>query len=312
MDSVLERELVVVTGKGGVGRSTISAALAVAAAGPTSSVVVCETAGQTAIPELFGHPPPPPGSSVGLSDGLAAMTIDSEDALREWVGSQVGGTLSRVLGSSRSFGQFTTATPGLRELLTITKAWELGHGRGWTKNSPSFGTVVLDAPATGHGVALLRSPRTFADLAAAGPIHSDAMKVWDLVCDPKRTAIIAVSLPAELPVAETIDLDHWLRETLGRPLDAVIVNRCEPQRFTPAETALIARAVEAGTLPPAAGTVAAANLAKSDLQAPLIDELMGSVDAAPVSVPEYAADVPVREMIDSIAMLLTAGLSASS
>lgn len=309
MDSILQRELVVITGKGGVGRSTIAAALAAAAAGPDASVVVCETAGQTAIPEMFGHPAPPPGGSVGLADGLAAMTIDSEDALRGWIGAQVGGTLSRVLGSSRSFGQFTTATPGLRELLTITKAWELGHGRGWSKDSPSFGTVVLDAPATGHGVALLRSPRTFADLAAAGPIHNDAIKVWDLVCDPARTAIVAVSLPAELPVAETIDLDGWLRDTLGRPLDAVIVNRCEPQRFTPAETALIARAVEAGVVPAAAGTVAAANLAKADLQAPLIEELTGAIDALTIAVPEYPADVAPRAMIESIADQLAADLT---
>ena len=305
---ILDRELIVVTGKGGVGRSMIAAGLGLAAAGQNRSAVICESAAQTSIPQIFGHQPPPADSFVGLADGLAAMSIDPDIALRDWIGSQVGGAVSRVLGSSRSFGQFTNVVPGLRELLTVTKAWELGSGRRWQRGARGYSTVVLDAPATGHGIAMLRSPRTFADLAAAGPIHNDAEKVWQLLCDPQRSAIVAVSLPSELPVAETLDLDRWLLETLGRRLDAIVINRCEPDRFSSKDTTLIAGAAEIGAVPSASAAVAIASRAARASQKPLIRDLTDESAALTAIVPEYSADTDPREIALRVGEILTDAL----
>ena len=296
------------TGKGGVGRSTVAAALGLAAAKSGRDAIICESYGQSAVPEMLGHLPPPAGTPLGLADGLAAMSIDPDVVIGEWIGSQVGGTLSRLLGTSKSFGQFTSMVPGLRELLTVTKAWSLGHGRGMKRSDASYSTVVLDAPATGHGVAMLRSPRTFADLATAGPIHGDAMKIWDLLCDPTRSAIVAVTLPAELPVAETLDLDRWLVEMLGRPLDAIIVNRCEQDAFSPKDLSLIARTVRSGGLPPEASVVASAAAATHSMQQPLVEDLDEGTNAETIVVPDFPADMAIGSVIGKIADLLRVNL----
>ena len=308
MSSLLERELIVVTGKGGVGRSTVAAALGLASARSGHEAIICESYGQSAVPEMLGHLPPPAGTPLGLADGLSAMSIDPDVVIGEWIGSQVGGTLSRLLGTSKSFGQFTSVVPGLRELLTMTKAWSLGHGRGMKRNDPSYATVVLDAPATGHGVAMLRSPRTFADLATAGPIHGDSMKIWELLRDPNRSAIVAVTLPAELPVAETLDLDRWLVDMLGRPLDAIVVNRCQQDAFSPKDLSLIARTVRKGSIPLEASVVASAASATHSMQEPLIDDLDEGTSAETVVVPEFPADMAVGSVIGEIADLLRLNL----
>jgi anion-transporting ArsA/GET3 family ATPase len=95
--------------------------------------------------------------------------------------------------------------------------------------------LVVDAPASGHGVGMLRTPRTFAEIARVGPIASQARKVLTLLEDPARSAVVAVALPAELSVSETLDLEGRVEGAVGRPLDAVVVNGVLPRRFTAAE-----------------------------------------------------------------------------
>ncbi|MEI6446522.1 MAG: ArsA-related P-loop ATPase [Actinomycetes bacterium] len=303
MTPLLERELIVVVGKGGVGRSTAAAALGLAACGSSRSVIVCETGAQGSVPAILGRRPPEPGEIVGLGDGLAATAIDPDSALRDWMSAQVGSALSRVLGSSRSFGQFFGAAPGARELVTITKAWELGPGRSWKRGGPTHETVVLDAPATGHGVAMLRAPRTFADLTAAGPIRNQAEKVWDLLSDPARSALVAVTLPSELPVGETLDLAAWVQETLGRDLDAVLVNRCESNGFSGPDLKAIKGA--AGTVLPAeAASVAVAASRRAEGQAELIADIEESFKGRVVVLPEFPAGTEERAIAEGIASTL--------
>jgi len=270
--------------------------------------VICETSGQAVVPAILGHSPPPPGTVIRLGDGLAATTIDPDAALGEWMSSQVGSALSRVLGGSRSFGQFISAAPGARELVTITKAWELGPGRSWQRGQSGHDTVILDAPATGHGVAMLRAPRTFADIAGAGPIHDQAEKVWQLLADPSRSAIVAVTLPAELPVGETLDLETWTHETLGRGLDAVIANRCCPTRFTAAELDEAELAAGRGAVPDGAVAVARAELSRSDAERSLLAELEQGV-AKTVELPEFPADVEPGDLAHMLSGLLAGALA---
>src|SRR5436190_1931583 len=127
------------------------------------------------------------------------------------------------------------AALGARELVAITKAWELGQGERWVKGMGGYDLVVLDGPASGHGVGMLRTPSTFAEIARVGPIATQARKVVALLEDPARSAVVAVALPAELSVSETLDLEHRVARAVGRPLDAVVVNGVVPRRFSAAD-----------------------------------------------------------------------------
>jgi anion-transporting ArsA/GET3 family ATPase len=235
--SVLEDvELAFVTGKGGVGKTTVALATALAAARDGRRVVLCEVAGQARAASLYGADAPRPGSELELEDGLWATTIDPVVALEEWAGRQIGSRrLVGLLTHSNAFAAFVNAAPGARELVAITKAWELGRPERWAKGAPAYDLVVVDGPASGHGVGMLRTPRTFAEIARVGPIASQARKVLTLLEDPARSAVVAVALPAELSVSETLDLEGRVEGAVGRPLDAVVVNGVLPRRFSAAE-----------------------------------------------------------------------------
>jgi anion-transporting ArsA/GET3 family ATPase len=254
MTSMLHRELVFVTGKGGVGKTTVAVALAIAAAREGRRAIVCETAGQQRAARLFGRPGMPAGEEVALADRLWATSIDPLRALEEWAGRQIGSQrLVGVLSRSNAFAAFVGAAPGARELLTITKAWELGRHDRWNRRARGYDLVVVDGPASGHGLGMLRTPRTFAEIARVGPIASQARRVTELLEDEARSAVIAVAQAAEMPVSETLDLEQRLRGHFGRQLDAIVVNGLLPKRFSAADVEDLASAD--GLVP---GAVAAA------------------------------------------------------
>jgi anion-transporting ArsA/GET3 family ATPase len=228
-----DRELCFVTGKGGVGKTTVALAVALAAARGGRRVVLCELAAQARATGLYGKAPAPLGEERALEDGLWATTIDPVLALEEWAARQIGSRrLVGLLAHSNAFTAFVNATPGARELVAITKAWELGRDERWVKGRGGYDLVVVDGPATGHGVGMLRTPRTFAEIARVGPIAAQARKVAGLLEDPARSAVVAVALPSELSVSETLELEERVAGTLSRPLDAVVVNGVLPRRFS--------------------------------------------------------------------------------
>ena len=229
-------ELAFVTGKGGVGKTTVALAAALAAARDGRRVVLCEVAGQARAAALYGAGAPRPGREVQLEEGLWSTTIDPVVALEEWAGRQIGSRrLVGLLTHSNAFAAFVNAAPGARELVAITKAWELGQRERWVKGMAGYDLVVLDGPASGHGVGLLRTPHTFAEIARVGPIATQARKVVALLEDPARSALVGVALPAELSVSETLDLERRVEGAVGRPLDAVVVNGVVPRRFSAAD-----------------------------------------------------------------------------
>src|SRR3954464_3299948 len=177
MGSILDKRLVWITGKGGVGKSTVAAALGMAGARRGKRTIVCEVGEQDRLSRLF-RTEGVGGDELELEDGLFATSIDPQAALREWLATQVGGTLARVLNSASAFQYFVAAAPGARELVTITKVWELGQERRWRKDARGYDLVLVDAPASGHGVSMLRTPKTFADVARVGPIHKQSDRVW--------------------------------------------------------------------------------------------------------------------------------------
>ncbi len=228
-----DRELCFVTGKGGVGKTTVALAVAMAAVRDGRRVVLCELAGQARATGLYGHAVAAPGQERPLEDGLWATTVDPVLALEEWAARQIGSRrLVGLLTHSNAFAAFVNAAPGARELVAITKAWELGRDERWVKGRGGYDLVVVDGPASGHGVGMLRTPRTFAEIARVGPIASQARKVVDLLEDPARSTVVAVALPSELSVSETLDLEDRVAGALSRPLDAVVVNGVLPRRFS--------------------------------------------------------------------------------
>jgi anion-transporting ArsA/GET3 family ATPase len=234
MGSILDKRLVWITGKGGVGKSTVAAALAMAGARRGKRTIVCEVGSQDRLSRLFRRRGVG-GDETPLRDGLWATSIDPHAALREWLRTQVGTRLARVLNSASAFQYFVAAAPGARELVTVTKVWELGQDSRWDRHARGYDLVVVDAPASGHGVSMLRTPKTFADIARLGPIHKQAERVWQSLQDLRNTGYVAVALPEEMPVTETLELDRSLAEQVGRRLDVVVVNGLYPRRFNGAE-----------------------------------------------------------------------------
>ncbi|HWK27459.1 MAG TPA: ArsA-related P-loop ATPase [Solirubrobacter sp.] len=267
MDALLrDRALLYVTGKGGVGKTTVAAALGLAAARAGRRTIVCEVAAQDRMSRAFARHGVRPEQEVELAPDLWAITIDPQRALEEWLGKQLGGA-ARLLGASSAFQYFVAAAPGAKELITIAKVWELAQEQRWNRSDRAYDLVVVDAPASGHGVAMLTTPRTFGDIARVGPIARQASKVAALLSDPERTGYVAVALPEEMPVTETIELARRLPEAVGTGLDQIVVNGIWPDRFTSHDVTRLHAVARDGHDPAALGAVRAALLAHERVKA---------------------------------------------
>ncbi|MHB1539064.1 MAG: ArsA-related P-loop ATPase [Solirubrobacteraceae bacterium] len=228
MDSLLERQLVVVTGKGGTGKTTIAGAVALLAARRGARAVVLDAVGDgRRLARLFAEAELP---------GLRSLAIDPDEALEEWMRRFAGRLPTRMLASRSSFQYFAAAAPGARELVCIAKVASLveEHGR-------SGELVVLDAPASGHALALLTSPQTFSSIVRVGPLGSEVEAISTLLADDARTGYLAVAAASEMAITETIELEEQLGE-LRLHLHAVIVNAVLKRRFSGEELARIGAA----------------------------------------------------------------------
>lgn len=243
MASPLQRSLVVVTGKGGVGKSTVAAALGMTAARAGRRTVVVELGDQRHLPALFerGEPQDDPGAEIALAENLWSLTIDPDRALLEWLQKLGGRVPGRILANSGTFQYFTAAAPGAKELVSMVKIWELTQAERWRRRARRYDLVVLDAPATGHALGLLRSPHTFGSIARVGPVYGQAQKIRELLEDPGRTSYLAVTQASEMAVGETLELRTELRSQLESELSATIVNATLPRRFAAGELERIAR-----------------------------------------------------------------------
>ena len=227
-----ERRLIYVTGKGGVGKTTVAASLGIAAAEAGRRTIVCEVAEQDRVSRALGREGVGPEVETQLADHLWAITIDPQRALEEWLSRQLGGAGFRLLARSSAFQYFVAAAPGAKELITIAKVWELAQLERWDRHNRTYDLVIVDAPASGHGLAMLTTPRTFGEIARVGPIRRQASRITDFLGDPTRTAYVAVALPEEMPVNETLDLEARLGRAVGLGLDAVVLNGMWPERFS--------------------------------------------------------------------------------
>jgi anion-transporting ArsA/GET3 family ATPase len=245
MEALLrERRLLYVTGKGGVGKTTVAAALGLAAAAAGRRTIVCEVAEQDRVSRAFQREGVVAETEVELAENLWAITIDPQRALEEWLARQVGGAGLRVLARSSAFQYFVAAAPGAKELITIAKVWELAQATRWDRHGRTYDLVVVDAPSSGHGLAMLTTPRTFGEIARVGPIRRQAYRVRDLLADPEQTGYVAVALPEEMPVNETLELERRLPEAVGAGLEAIVVNGVWPERFSAGDADLLRAALD--------------------------------------------------------------------
>jgi len=237
--TVLDRKLLVITGKGGTGKTTVAAAVGVLAASRGLETIVVEVGDQGRLPGLFGGSEASPGEETRLEDRLWTISIDPDQALLEWLQALGGRVPGRLLASSGTFQYFAAAAPGAREMVSMVKIWELTERRA--KRARDYDLVIVDAPATGNALGLLNSPGTFGAIARVGPIRAQAEQVLGLLKDDRRSAYLAVAQGTEMAVSETLELGEALERQLGRTLDGVIANAMLPRRFTTAELAELAR-----------------------------------------------------------------------
>jgi anion-transporting ArsA/GET3 family ATPase len=220
----------VVTGKGGVGKTAVAAALGLVAARRGLRTIVAEVARRDDVSRALG------GEGLQeeeLAPGLHHVSIDPEQAMELYLADQLASrALADVLTSSRTFTYLAAATPGMRELLTVGKVWELAQEDRRTPGARPYDLVVLDAPGTGHGVAILSAPRTFAQVARVGRIARQGRTIEAMLSDPARTGVVAVARPEEMPVSETLSLEVAVRREIGLDVELVVANGVLPQRFS--------------------------------------------------------------------------------
>jgi anion-transporting ArsA/GET3 family ATPase len=221
-----QSRVVIVAGKGGVGKTTVSAALSRMAARAGLSVLLVELEGKPGIAGAFGGQGPLDYRGADVHQGPAAAgtvrarCITPDDALLEYLADHGLHRVSRRLVSSGVIDVVATAIPGIRDVLVLGKVKQLERDR-------VADLIVVDAPATGHAVTFLTSAGGLLDAARGGPVRAQAADVVELLHDPARCRVLLVTLPEELPVSETVEAAYTLEDRAGVQLGPVVVNACD-------------------------------------------------------------------------------------
>ncbi|HEV3032571.1 MAG TPA: ArsA-related P-loop ATPase [Polyangia bacterium] len=229
MTSLVERQLIVLSGKGGVGRTTVAAALARAAADAGKRVLIAQAAAAERLGRLFGRFGPVGTDVVTLAPGIDAVNMTPQSALHEY-GLMVlrSELVTRAVFENRAVRGFLGAIPGLDAYAMLGKAWwhttEMAPTSGASAPRPRYDLVIFDGPASGHATLTLRIPGAILAAMPKGPLARDARAIRLLLSDPARAALVIVTLAEELPVRETAELAAAARGPLQIPLGPVIVN----------------------------------------------------------------------------------------
>jgi anion-transporting ArsA/GET3 family ATPase len=240
-----QSRVLVVAGKGGVGKTTITAALARMAAHAGLDVLVVELEGKPGVTAAFGGsgplgydqsplaadggPGPLRPSESGVAGGepgggggtIHARRITPDEALLEYLADHGMGRISKRLVSSGALDVVATAIPGIRDILVLGKIKQL-------EREADADLILVDAPATGHAMTFLSSAQGLLDAARSGPVRAQAADVVELLTDPRRCQVALVTLPEEMPVNEVIEAAYQLEDKVGLTLGPVIVNACLP------------------------------------------------------------------------------------
>jgi anion-transporting ArsA/GET3 family ATPase len=306
---LLDKRLIFVTGKGGVGKSTVAIALGLHGARSGLRTIVVELAAQDRIRSALTEDGGETFVEQELAPGLFTISIDPQHAMDEYLRVKAG-QVGHMLGSSKLFQAFAMATPGMRDLLTIGKVWELAQLQRRTRGAAPYDLVVVDAPASGHGLAILHTPRTFAEIARVGPIAHQGRAIATTIADPAFTAVVAVARAEEMPVTETLVLRDALARD-GMALHDVIVNAVYPQRFEAREVEQLRQAAADADSPLERTAIRAALSARARAanQQHQLERLAAGLGDRLVELPFIFVDHLDRPELDRLADALGAGLA---
>lgn len=227
MDQLSRRQLLVVTGKGGVGKTVVAATLGRALATHGRRTLVLEVDPRENLHQMMGTPPSG-GDVVPAEPRLWVQNLKPRQVLDQVVRDQLKlELLTRRVLDSPIYQQFAIGAPGLKEVAILGHAYRLLHGLG-EPGLPEIDTVVLDAPATGHGVALLAAPLLVTDVITNGPFAKMAGDLAKLVSDSERCGIVIVTQAEEMPVEEALELRTALKEKVRRDPELLVVNGLYP------------------------------------------------------------------------------------
>jgi anion-transporting ArsA/GET3 family ATPase len=312
--------LVIVAGKGGVGKTTVSATLARAAALAGLSTLIVEVEGRSGLPAMFGQAElgydevvlAPGGGPDGAAD-VRARTLTADAALVEYLRDHGLSRISRRLVASGALDVVATAAPGIKDILLLGKVKQL-------EREGVADLIVLDAPAAGHAITFLQSARSLLDTVSVGPINAQARDVLELLEDHRRCQVVLVTIPEETPVIEAVDTAFSLEDRVGIGLGPIVVNGVYPAlaglAADPAAAATVAdvalRPGEADTLAAAAAfrrdrmALQATQVARLEAQLPLPQlrlPFLFTTDIGPAELEELS-----RALLDEVEAL--AGLPA--
>ena len=321
-----QSHVLIVAGKGGVGKTTMSAALARMAAGAGKSVLIVELEGKSGITAAFGRqadlgyeevllvPAAPDGAGgAGVPTGsVRARRLTPDDALVEYLEDHGLRRVSKRLARSGVLDVVSTAIPGIRDVLVLGKVKQLERDR-------VADLILVDAPATGHAMTFLTSASGMVSAARGGPLRTQAQDVVELLSDPARCRVVLVTLPEELPVSETIESAYTLEDQAGIQLGPVIVNACDPEPTgldRPAADAAAAAGVslaaghlaaleEARSFRLARHAVSAEQIERLRRDLPLPQLLVPALDAASIG-PAQTQEL-ADALADAVAMLVPEG-----
>jgi anion-transporting ArsA/GET3 family ATPase len=289
MRAFAPRRFLFITGKGGVGKTTVTAALATALAARGLRVLVTVCGAKERLSTLIGAAPLS-SAITELAPGISGVRLVSEVALREYGAMKLKNrVLVDAIFDSKYVSGFLSGTPGLKEWSLLGKAWyhateEEAGGR------PRFDVVLFDAPATGHGLDMLRVPKVIVEIAPPGVLRSDAERAWEMFRDPARSGVVVVTLPEEMPTNETIELCSALRTELTLPIAELVVNAHLSALFAPSDRDRVA---DLGALDGAtAARVVLASGARRALRERIQDDCVARLGAvgAPLRTLQYLPD----------------------
>ena len=227
----------VVAGKGGVGKTTVTAALAYLGAARGLRVLIVEVEGKSGLTDLFGREGPLSYEPVVLWESpgggsVTARTLTPDDALLEYLEDRGMRRISRRLTSTGTLDVIATAVPGIKDILVLGKVKQIEQqSAAGVEGAPDF--IVVDAPAAGHAVTFLSSAYGLLEAAAVGPIKAQASDVVELLSDPDRCQVMLVTLPEETPVNEAVDTAFHLEDRAGVKLAPIVVNGLWPHLDLP-------------------------------------------------------------------------------
>jgi hypothetical protein len=245
--SLLDLKFIIVSGKGGVGRTTVAATLARVAAAAGKRVLIAEATTTDRLARMFGRSEPLATKMTTLAPGIDAVNITPASSMYEY-GLKVlrSEIVTRALFENRAVRGLLSAIPGLDGYAILGKVW--WHSTELVDGRPRYDLVIFDGPASGHTALMFRIPQAILNAMPMGPLARDARSMMELWRDPARSALVMVTLAEDLPARETVELAVAARsEALGLPLGPLVINALPTGALsTPTIAAVLSRRQDAG------------------------------------------------------------------